>query len=101
MMAFTLLFVSMVPPVPATTCPMPCAVQPLNVVEVTRMPDRHDCYVECGCRMDNHIDGMPHQLATHLIQTVISLHYGAAALARIAYPLLLPGFIPQHIPPPP
>ena len=26
-----------------------------------------DCYIECGCRLDNHLDGMPHQLAPHLV----------------------------------
>jgi len=29
--------------------------------------DWHDCYIECVCRLDTHLDGMPHQLAPHAL----------------------------------
>jgi len=100
-MAFTLLFVSMVPLVPAETCHMSGMDQAMQAEVVAPMIDWQECYIQCACRFDNHMDGMPHQLAPHLIRDVISLYHGSAALVSIVYLLILPGFIPQHSPPPP
>jgi len=70
MLALSLLLISAVPMVSATVCAMPgmnMAGQEMQIEPVSPLNDGQDCYIECGCRVDNHLDGMPHQLAPHTL----------------------------------
>jgi len=70
-MALSLLLVSTVPAVSAASCAMPGMnagmSESVQVEPVAALIDLQDCYIECGCRIDNHLDGMPHQLAPHAL----------------------------------
>ena len=72
-LALALLLVSSLPTASAMACMMMDTMEmqmsmeaPLPILSDadTTLPD---CYIECGCRLDNHLDGMPHQLAPHLV----------------------------------
>jgi len=70
MMAFSLLLVTAMPTVSAAACAMPGmgnATDGMQVEPVRQIIDWQDCVIECGCRIDNHIDGMPHQLAPYAL----------------------------------
>ncbi|MDQ7000786.1 MAG: hypothetical protein Q9M12_07905 [Mariprofundus sp.] len=70
MMAVSLLFVTAMPTVSAAACAMPDmgnTADSMQVEPVSQLIDWQDCVIECGCRVDNHIDGMPHQLAPHAL----------------------------------
>jgi len=69
-MAVSMLLVTALPTVSVAACAMPGmgnASQGMQIEPVTPLIDWQDCVVECGCRIDNHIDGMPHQLAPHAL----------------------------------
>lgn len=70
MMTLSILLVTTVPTVSAATCDMPGmdgVSQQTAAEQTTSLFDWQECYIECGCRVDNHIDGMPHQLAPHTL----------------------------------
>jgi len=70
MLAASMLLVTAIPTVSAAACAMPGmgnAIDSMQVEPATPIIDWQDCVIECGCRIDNHIDGMPHQLAPHAL----------------------------------
>jgi len=72
MMAVSLLLVSTVPTVSAAVCDLPGmggVTDNIQIEPAMVQTDLADCYIECGCRIDNHIDGMPHQLAPHALSS--------------------------------
>jgi len=80
MMAVSLLLVSTVPMVSAAVCDMPGmngAKVAMQIEPVAPLIDLQDCYIECGCRVDNHFDGMPHQLAPHTPSQDESMQFSA------------------------
>jgi len=73
-MAFSILLVTAVPTVSAAMCALPDMAgmseqmaEQMNTESVTPAMNGQDCYIECGCRTDAHVDGMPHQLAPHAL----------------------------------
>jgi len=107
-MAVSLLLVSTVPAISATTCQMPgdmqdagTAVESMQTESVTPLIDWQDCYIECGCRIDNHLDGMPHQLAPHTLsmggENVVPVMSHVITIAEAA---LISRFLPFSTPPP-
>jgi len=107
-MAVSLLLVSTVPAVSAAACQIPGDMQEMGTTvesmqseSVTPLIDWQDCYIECGCRIDNHLDGMPHQLAPH------TLSMGDAAIVSFSnlgitdvMPVLTSWLLPFSPPPP-
>jgi len=65
---FALLTVSSVPLVSAEACFMP-GMQSMNnqndLSALSRMGETADCFIECGCRLHQNIDSLPHLLAPH------------------------------------
>jgi len=39
----------------------------MKTESVTPTMNGQDCYIECGCRINSHLGGMPHQLAPHAL----------------------------------
>jgi len=73
-MAVSILLVTAVPTVSAAMCALPDMspmaeqmVEQMHIQPVTPAMNGQDCYIECGCRIDTHLDGMPHQLAPHAL----------------------------------
>jgi len=104
MMAVSLLLVTAMPTVSAAACAMPGmdnASQSMQIEPVTPNIDWQDCVIECGCRIDNHIDGMPHQLAPHALSMTGS-HQAPAMNPGIALaePALTALLLPFSAPPP-
>lgn len=75
-LAFTLLFVSTVPLVANASCTMMPMQQGMgHAMDMQNFKcacplDDVRCVIECGCRFTTHLDGMPHQLAPHLITSI-------------------------------
>jgi len=65
---FALLTVSSVPLVSAEACFMP-SMQSMNnqnnLSALSRMGETADCFIECGCRLHQNIDSLPHLLTPH------------------------------------
>jgi len=73
-MAISILLVTAVPTVSAAMCALPDMgamaeqmQEQMQTESVTPPMNGQDCYIECGCRIDRHLDGMPHQLAPHAL----------------------------------
>jgi len=107
-MAVSLLLVSTVPAVSAVACEMPgdmqetgAAVERMQTETVTPIIDWQDCYIECGCRVDNHLDGMPHQLAPHVLSmgAASSVSFSSFGIIDIM-PALTSWLLPFSPPPP-
>jgi len=74
MMAISMLLVSTIPTATAVICDltgnMSGTASSMGAINLQAEPaaaliDWQDCYIECGCRINNQLDGMPHQLAPH------------------------------------
>ncbi|MFQ5346073.1 MAG: hypothetical protein ACE5DZ_08985 [Mariprofundus sp.] len=104
MMAASMLFVSCIPAVSAAACDMPGlgdAVESMQVESVMPLIDLGDCYIECGCRIDHHLDGMPHQLAPHALSMDVSgVPSVSANSISMAIPTLTARLLPFSTPPP-
>jgi len=60
-----------------------------------------DCCIECGCHVDNHLDGMPQQLAPHVLSLSASIdRLGSIGDIRFADPVFIPRFLFFPTPPP-
>jgi len=74
-LALALLLISSVPVTSAVACrmdgmqssEMSMSEPAMQIEPVSPLVDGQDCFIECGCRIDNHLDGMPHQLAPHAL----------------------------------
>jgi len=84
-LALSLLLISSVPVASASACRMDgmqasdMAMSNLTMPDmsmqiepISPLIDGQDCYIECGCRIDTHLDGMPHQLAPHALTLTAS-----------------------------
>ena len=104
MMAASMLFVSSIPAVSAAACDMPDmgdATESMQVETVMPLIDWNDCYIECGCRIDHHLDGMPHQLAPHALSTDVSSDLTIPAHSiSMAMPALAARLLSLSTPPP-
>ncbi len=104
MMAVLLLLVTAMPTMSAAACAMPGmdnATENMQVEPATPIIDWQDCYIECSCRINNHIDGMPHQLAPHAL-SMDSYHVASAINQAIT--MAEPAFTSEPMPfpaPPP
>ena len=71
MLAISLLLISSVPLSSAETCDMPGMAMgkgsSMLVEPAIKQVDLQGCYFECSCHVDNHIDGMPYQLAPYAL----------------------------------
>ncbi len=106
-MAVSILLVTALPGMPAAACEMPgmsgltAQMQMKPQIEpVTPFIGGQECYVECGCRIDNHIDGMPHQLAPHALSTAADVIAQTALLVVGHAPQLSARLQSQPAPPP-
>jgi len=102
--ALSLLLVTAMPTVSAAACAMPGMsgmAEQMQAEPAAPLIDWLDCVIECGCRMDNHIDGMPHQLAPHALSMTGS-HQAPAMNPGIALaePALTALLLPFPVPPP-
>jgi len=105
MLACSLLLISSVPLVSAATCDMPgMNMKDMNlamqVEPVIPQVGLLNCCIECGCRIHNNLNGMPHQLAPHaLSQAESEVVVNMADVDMVAVPTL----IARHLffPPPP
>jgi len=105
MMAVSLLLISTVPVAPAATCDLSAMHsadmnrprRETQVESASPLIDWHDCYIECSCRIDNHLDGMPHQLAPHAL-SLTGLNVGLTAMDVDIN--VVPGLIARHLFPP-
>jgi len=76
-------------------------IEQMKTEAVTPLIDLQDCYIECGCRVYNHLDGMPHQLAPHTL-SLASDETAAAASNPIATAIrILSSRVYTFSPPPP
>jgi len=108
MMALSLLLISSVPVLSAATCDMADAnMNDMNIVESEMqieapapLIDWQDCYIECICHVNDHMDGMPHQLAPHVLS--MSGFIDGFVVPDADMPAA-PAFILRHLffPPPP
>jgi len=63
--------------------------------------DWQDCCIECGCRVDNQLDGMPHQLAPHALSlTEFVFGHNEHDVGMTIVPLLIPLYLFPSPPPP-
>jgi len=105
MMALSLLLVSSVPAVSAASCAMPAMdagmSESVQIEPVAALIDLQDCYIECGCRIDNHLDGMPHQLAPHVLSMdAASVSVALSSVIVMAAPALNSRWLSFSPPPP-
>jgi len=81
MMALSLLLISSIPAVSVMASDISdCDLSNINNTEqevqaehASLLNDWHDCYIDCGCGMGQHLDAMPHQLAPHVLPLSISI----------------------------
>jgi len=73
-MAVSILLVTAVPTVSVAMCALPDMggmteqmAEQMQTESIVPTMNGQDCYIECGCRIDTHMDGMPHQLAPHAL----------------------------------
>jgi len=69
--------------------------QAIQLESAAPLIDVQDCYIECGCRMNNHLDGMPHQLAPYTLSlagfdTRLAVHRVGVLTVAVFTPRLLP-----------
>jgi len=109
MLALSLLLISSVPLVSAATCDMPNMDMngmnmkmnmAMQIEPVTPQVDVQDCCIECGCRIHNDLNGMPHQLAPHALsqaESEVVVNMADIDMADV------PTLIARHLffPPPP
>jgi len=107
-MAVSILLVTAVPTVSAAMCALPDMspmaeqmTEQMQIQPVTPTMNRQDCYIECGCRIDTHIDGMPHQLAPHTLSMNGAELMAVSGHVIIHNPPTLIAWLPSFSPPPP
>jgi len=66
----------------------------MQVEPVSPLIDLQDCYIECGCRIDNHLDGMPHQLAPHALSLA---GFDTKLTIQDAVIIDIPALLPRHL----
>jgi len=107
-MAVSILLVTAVPTVSAAMCALPDMgsmaeqmQEQMQTESVTPPMNGQDCYIECGCRIDRHLDGMPHQLAPHALSMNGAELMAVSGHVIIHNPPLLIAWLPSFSPPPP
>jgi len=104
MMAVSLLLVSTIPMVSAAVCDMPDTnmdMVAMQIEPVAPLIDLQDCFIECGCRVDSHFDGMPHQLAPHTPSQDESMQFSAVHPAVMMATAVLTARLSAFPTPPP
>jgi len=107
-MAVSILLVTAVPTVSAAMCALPDMAgmseqmaEQMNTEAVTPAMNGQDCYIECGCRIDSHLDGMPHQLAPHALSMNSAEQVAVSGHAIIHHAPVLIARLLSFSPPPP
>ncbi len=109
-LALTLLLISSVPVTSAATCRMMDGMRAsdtamsklaMQIEPVSPLIGWQDGYIECGCRIDTHLDGMPHQLAPHALSMNSDTDATAFTTVAVTPAPALTGRTLSFSPPPP